>query len=633
MVIGTGDRDLVIEMTVYGYDPVRITYLHQRTIAAVAALVRVRSDDVGAADALRVSGRLRRHLEDEWMPALTAIRVSAAMVAWRSTISGDPVPWPLDGLLGHVGEALTALSGLQQLSTAQLLRALDAAGAAFEDAAVRGQGDTVTAWQDLHLHLVELARRIDEDGTVVGIVWRSLGRDGVTAIVRWAAAAVDLARRDLTGDPATSAERTTAAATGSLAVFLGALCGHDRDGAELVVELARSSTVVAEAAAVDPSWFETDVLVAIATSLLSAMTELHGMPALNAHELVRATGAALTALASRPSAALDFVLDDDRLRTIVTSHWLLDDDVERFVAGVLLAPRTDPSRMADGLERLASIAAIPWNAELNAGTRRGLAIGIGPYLDVLTTQLHATEAPRLILATEQRTVEFGPRARFTGLIGRVVDDERAQLVLGVTMSAYRADRVAAATETLRSADRVGPDASRDLVVSALRDVDRHVDTVREAITDQNARHAFQHALSVGRTKVVIDVATTALSAFGPVSKGAGATITVASQLLSSAIGWGGPARVPQTSLFEEQERDAEVAFLRVPLEHADLRESLDLASVDAATWSEVGGLVAELDETVDPARRAEIAARLHAAMKSDPWLWSYVTIVEDMTGS
>jgi hypothetical protein len=622
----------VIDMALYGYDPVRISHLHERTVAAVAALARLRSDDVEAVDALRAAGRLRRHLEDDWMPVLTAVRASAALVAWRSTIPDDTTSWPIGGLLAQVGDAVTH-ARLGRLSTAELVRALDTAGLAFEDAAVRGNGDAVAAWHELQLHLGELARRIDGDASVAGVVWRSLGRDGITAVVRRAATGVDLARRDLLGGPGLSPERVAAAAFGPLAVLLGALCRHEPDASELVVELARSSTVVAEAASIDPARFDTHVLEAIATSLFEAMVELDDIPPLNGSELVRATGAALTALASRPSAALDFVLDDERLRAIVTSRWLLDDDVERFVGGALLAPQVDASRMADGLERLAAIAAIPWDTPLNAGTRRGIATGIAPYLDVLTTQLRTTQAPALILPTQQRTVDFGPRDRFTELVGQVVGDERAQVVLGVTMSAYREERLTAAVDALRSAGGVGPDACRELLVSALRDVDRHVDLVRDAITEQNARYAFEHAVSVGRTRTVIDVATTAVPVLGPASAPAGAGLAVGSKLLTAAVGWGGPSRVPETALFEEQERDAGIAMVRVPLEHADLRDSLDLAAVAEATWSDVGELVAELDGTVDPGRRAEITARLQAAIKADPWLWSYVTSVDEITSS
>ena len=77
-------------MSKYGYDPARVEVLHHRTLAAVAALSEIRSDDPAAADAMRAVARARDTLERGWMPFIEAIRTSTAMTAWRDALGADP---------------------------------------------------------------------------------------------------------------------------------------------------------------------------------------------------------------------------------------------------------------------------------------------------------------------------------------------------------------------------------------------------------------------------------------------------------------------------------------------------------------------------------------------------------------
>jgi hypothetical protein len=68
-----------------GYDPDRVRSLSDRTRDAIEALHALSSSDPHAAEALRAVRLVRRHLEDQWMPALIEIQRSEAMVSWTAT--------------------------------------------------------------------------------------------------------------------------------------------------------------------------------------------------------------------------------------------------------------------------------------------------------------------------------------------------------------------------------------------------------------------------------------------------------------------------------------------------------------------------------------------------------------------
>jgi hypothetical protein len=67
----------------FGYDLERVRVLRGRTLDAVDAARRLRSDDPLAAEAVRAVAVLRRTLEDQWIPALLDIERSDAMVSWH----------------------------------------------------------------------------------------------------------------------------------------------------------------------------------------------------------------------------------------------------------------------------------------------------------------------------------------------------------------------------------------------------------------------------------------------------------------------------------------------------------------------------------------------------------------------
>jgi hypothetical protein len=72
-----------------GYQPERVDALRLQTIRAIDELGRLRSSDPAAADAMRAIHLTRRTLEEHWMPLITLIRTSDAMINWtRSALEG-----------------------------------------------------------------------------------------------------------------------------------------------------------------------------------------------------------------------------------------------------------------------------------------------------------------------------------------------------------------------------------------------------------------------------------------------------------------------------------------------------------------------------------------------------------------
>jgi hypothetical protein len=620
-------------VTTLRYDPALVEQLHLRTIAAVAALAAVRSTDPGAAHALRVAGRMRRHLEDDWLPLLESIGDSRAMVSWSTTVADGDLPAWLDGLVRWLRSTWRVTwrvtTGLEHLPTGELLRTLLDAGGDFERAATRGEGDAVTTWRRLQAHLAELARRIDDDPGAGALAWAALGGRGVTDLVGWQATAIERSRLGLLGvDGDAAIDRSTT----SLAVVLAALAHHDPAAVDVLTRLSTSSVVVGEAIAATPERFDPTLVVAVASELLVSARALDVMIPDRAAQLRTATASAMRAVLALPVAALDRVLDEEVLCELATSAILAADDVEAIVTAALVVPLGDDARLTTGLSRLVALSRAAQDATLNDGARRGIALGIGPYLGPIATQLAARSADELIVIGGGGTlVDFGGREGFTGLVGQVVDDERAQLVLGVTIAGFRAERLAEATAAVEAPPRGTHHARRDALVAALSDVDRILDLVRSGIAHQDAQHAFQHALSVGRSKLVLDAATTALSVFGPTAPAARLGVAVGSKVVAAAVGGRAASRVPRTSLFEEQERDTKRAILSLPLERPELRSRLGVDGVATDTRAEVADLLDRMDRTDDPAEGDRLAALLLDTIAGDIRLAGYVAVVESLS--
>ncbi|MET0325861.1 MAG: hypothetical protein ABW219_11600 [Ilumatobacteraceae bacterium] len=80
------------------YDPERVAALEVRARSAIERLAAVTSDDPAAAGAVATASRARRRLEADWLPLLSAVVASDAMVTWNPT-----GPAALGGAIGGSG--------------------------------------------------------------------------------------------------------------------------------------------------------------------------------------------------------------------------------------------------------------------------------------------------------------------------------------------------------------------------------------------------------------------------------------------------------------------------------------------------------------------------------------------------
>jgi hypothetical protein len=608
-------------MTVIGYDPTRVERLRRRAVESVSALTLLRSADPGASDALRVAAQVRRHLEDEWLPLLDAILSSTAMIDWRTTMTDAGVPAWLGGVVGRLGAPWITSTGLEDVALPVLLRDLSLAGETFHRAALAGPGDAVAAWNDLDVHLAELARRIHRAPRLAAEAWGSFGPDGLADLVVWQSKAIELSRRGLLGD--TSADSVTARSTASLAVVLGALTRHTADATDVVIHLASSSEVIGAVVDADPGRFGSSVLVAVTAELVAAMSSLAVLTAERSAELTRATTFALRAIATEPAASLDLARDETLLREIVTSTALPDDDIERFVSAALDAPRADTDRSIEGLSAIAALVRFTADSSLNAGARRGVAGGLGPYLGAMTTQLGDLDAETIFVPVGRENVWLGRRADLERLIGQVLDDVDAQLLLGVTASAFRAQQTEGAIRAIRVRAGDGPAACRGQLAEAFDDVDAFRALLEAAGERQESLHALQHGLAVGQATMVLNLVTLGASAAAPPIAAARVAVPVLSKAVAALIGGTEQRHVPSTSLAAEQSVHEFVTSIELPARRPDLRQALGLGRVTRVTWEEISRLLDAVREETDPVARAQRVAELRHAVEQNRDLAAY----------
>jgi hypothetical protein len=608
-------------MTLFGYDPTRLGHLHRRTVEAAAALARLRSNDAAASEALQVAARVRRHLEDDWLPLLDAIRSSSAMVDWRATMGGGQLPAWFDDVVERIGSAWITSTGLEDVALPLLLRDLGRAGSVFHEAAVAGRGDAVAAWHDLDAHLGELARRMHRAPRLAADAWRALGREGLTSLVQWQTKAIELSRLALLGDA--DAATITAGSTASLAVVLGALSRHADEAAEVIVRLAPSSEVIGSVVDADPGRFPSAVLVGVTAELVSATAALPALTAQRSSALTRATASALRAVATDPAASLDLAGDEAALHQIVTSTALPDDDVERFLSAALGAPRADVDRAIEGLSAIAALVRFTADSSLSVGARRGIAGGLGPYLGAVTTQLGDPDAETIVVPVGSEHVWLGQRADLERLVGQVLDDEDAQLLLGVTASAFRAEQAEGAIRAIRVRRGDGPPACRGQLAEAFDDVDSFRALLQAAGERQESLHALQHGLAVGRATVVVNLLTMAASAASPPVAAVRLAIPVLSKAVAAVIGNTEQRHVPSTSLAAEQSVHEFLTAIELPARRPDLRPALGLGRVTRVTWAEITDLLDDVRDETDPIARAQRVAELRRAVEQDPDLAVY----------
>ncbi len=153
---------------------------------------------------------------------------------------------------------------------------------------------------------------------------------------------------------------------------------------------------------------------------------------------------------------------------LATNPYLDASSVEAIItAGLLHAPGAGGAAIGDGLDVVARLVAISDDDQLNDGTKRGVAASMLTFFPLLAPQLDVRIPVVVPYGTDpDDTVEIGSYCDVQRLIGQLLTDARAQLVLGAMTERYRVAATAglagaiAARPRRRRRRAPGPDRGR-----------------------------------------------------------------------------------------------------------------------------------------------------------------------------
>lgn len=370
------------------YNPALVQELHRRTAQTIDALEQLRSEDPGADDAMRILRLARRNLEDHWMPALSAIERSDAMVTWRSSRLATP---------------LSARAGAEPLPDHLRPGGVSPFGALTDE------------------RFAELLGQLD-----------------------W------LKRKTLTpeGVPADGPGRPTDDELDQLARDLAFWVPRDPRVHDALVAAAPTNLLVGEllARANFPAALVSGVITAMATPNGpddGGNRERYAASlGIAFRALVTDPGACLDLLANEPTV----------LHTLAAFELLDPAAVTEFVVtGLHVAVQREPARLEDGFRALQTLTLLA-NGPLDAGMAPAMAVGIASsmpsYVDGFAIAVNATtdDSP-YIVSDRTRSVEvsFGTYPDVVGLFGVLLRDEEARAVFGTTTADWTAQRLEAAT--------------------------------------------------------------------------------------------------------------------------------------------------------------------------------------------
>lgn len=617
-------------MSEYGYDPVRLEVLHHRTLAAVAALGEIRSDDPAAADAIRAVARARDTLERGWMPFIEAIRTSTAMTAWRQALGADPLHHAFASAASGRSPfaAWITTNGLDHLTDDEVVDQLHDSIEGFR-AAAAGSGDFERAERWLTTFANEAARRSRHDRAgFAAAMGARLDEGGAVAILGAIDALDERAGHDprRTGFPPASLD---------LAELLGPLSVAE-PVAESIGWHLRSRTSLAPLIAERPWAWDPDVLVGLTAGLIGAIEERDYLPlSITPNELAGNVGALATALARYPAASLALLGDDLALDFLATNPYLDDESVEAILtAGLLVAPKTGRAAVGDGLDVLSRLVAITDDDQLNDGTKRGLASSMVTFLPLLTPHLDV-RLPIVVPYGTRRgeSVEIGSYCDLQRLIGQLLTDDLAQLALGATTETHRAEQTKGLAGAIAARSGDEPAEHRALIAAALDDVSDFSALVLRSRPAQTSLAAYEHGVLVGHARSVIRWAATIGSIVVPSSSTAvRAAIPIASEVLTAALDLTDPAELGNLGIDAASAIGFTVTLIGLPTRAPRIRASLGLGAVSAATWQQLGDLLEELSETDDHERRLEIHAQIVAIAAGNTDLDKFVTALDTLGG-
>ncbi|TVR26551.1 MAG: hypothetical protein EA389_05190 [Ilumatobacter sp.] len=633
--------------TGYGYDPARIIALRSRSIDAIAALRDIRCDDPLAGEAIRVVRLMCQNLEDSWLPLVNSIHGSTAMVAWRRAVdvSGGPDatghPCVITRLVDQFGafSRWIGSTGLDELSDGQLVDRLDHIAERFRRSAAGG-GSLLPTWAYLDRILGEMSARLDgvrADGELADLWWDRLGPTGVDRLVHVLDAAGQITDLDLYGDTGPSGHSFERLGS-DLATVFGRLAASHPEARDVLVERSTSSTHLAALVASSPDAFDHVTLVTITARLVGYSTgtgEWADRPrVVDRH---RDLDELLHALGGSPMLALQLLSDPAIATALATADHVDHGAVEAAVAAALSGPAVDPELLGDAAEVLGDFVAVSADAELNLGTRRGVALAWGTFAPLIAPKLDVRLPVDVVVPASDgpstQVIHIGTYDELARFVGQVVDDRSAQLALGVVVGAFRADQIRLATSAIDQRPHLTVGDARAQLAAALADVSRMIALVDHAVDRQDQLHAFRHGVARSQATSIMTLLGSMVSWYAPGAPLAGRISTLTTRALTSAIGATRPAAVPDTGLDAHLAVDFVATVLALPLHDATLRARLGLAGVPTTTWRELDGLLDELEAAGDDdTARHRVRARLRAVVDADADLDTYLEMLSAASG-
>jgi hypothetical protein len=253
---------------------------------------------------------------------------------------------------------------------------------------------------------------------------------------------------------------------------------------------------------------------------------------------------------------------------------------------------------------------------------------LAPQLDVRIATIHVPYG-----MGHGESVQIGSYCDLQRLIGQLLTDDVAQGALGLTTETYRAEQTRPLVRAIAAQPGAEPAEHRARIAAALDDVSDFTALVLRSRAAQTSLAAYAHGVVIGRAKSVVEWAATIGSIVVPSSSTAvRAAIPIASEVLTAALDVTDAAELSNLGIDASSAIGFTVTLIGLPTRAPQIRASLGLGGVPAATWRRLGDLLDELGETDDHERRLEIHAQIVAIAADDPDLDPFVTAVENDGG-
>lgn len=633
-------------MTIYGYDPARIVLLRTRTLDALDELRDIRPSDPAADPALRVVRLMRHNLEEAWLPLIEAIHTSTAMVAWRRAagLVDDAVSRAISQLVGQLGgrSSWVTTAGLEHLTDDQLIdqfertarRLLDALdGGGHGGDARRPPGSATTAqvqWAWFHRLAAEISHR-DRHAPLIAELHRAHGIDGVERLLDVVQRGGELQRL---GHLPSAITPIGAPFGAPVAHVVGNLLGTDDAALELAVDRVTRSPDLADLVISHPEHFAMTTIAALARELTLHVAGLgHWADRPRVIDHTERAERLLTITASAPAAALDLLGDNATLTALATSTRIDPAVTESVFASALGAGSGDPLA---AFEVLAELVAISATSTLTAGAARGVAVASGSFLPALGVHLDRRLPVDVVVTDADGTpavVRVGDYEDLARLLGQVMDDEPAQLALGLSVGAFRVDQRNAAVEAIIDRPGLSPADAAGQLTATLADVTRVVELLVAARAEQDRLHALRHGMaraqSVDMVSLLGSVVSWTVPPAVPLTR---QVTTLTTRAVIDALGQTSPSTVPTTGIEAELAIQFTVAVVSVPTFDVALRPVFGLDRVPSRTWDEMSALLDDLTDEADPGERSQLLSRLERLVADDADLDTFLEAVRAASG-